>query len=182
MQFFSMIGGRFIDPLLYEYPPSLFRILSNSLSPPPSSYCLISLAECVIIPQPMLFSFALWFNIRHRTDQHTGYSDRCKTQWPIDWQTRIETYQHHLLFCTQTLPELHWVNHFVDTKTHFTEVQSVFAFRRLLLVEVIYLQIRFKKTKSFLWNTNEMVLLVKWCKWAKHTHTQHAQKYNFKKV
>ena len=98
MQFFSMVGGRFIDPLLYEDPPSLFRILSNSLSPPTSSYCLISSAECVIIPQLMLFSFALWLNIRHRTDKHTGYSDRYKTQWPIDWHTRIKTYQHHLLF------------------------------------------------------------------------------------
>ena len=79
------------------------------------------------------------------------------------------------------LPELHWANHFVDTKTHFTEVKSVFAFRKLLLVEVIYLRIIFKKTKSFLWNTNEMVLLVNGVN-EQNTHTKHAQKYNFKKV
>ena len=40
------------------------------------------------------------------------------------------------------------------SKIHFTEVHSFFASQKLL--KVIYLLIRFNKTKSFLWNTKNI--------------------------
>ena len=52
-----------------------------------------------------------------------------------------------------------------------------FFFKKFSLFEVIYLLIRFNKTKSFLRNKEYWY---KWCKWAKHTLV-HQQRDNFRR-
>ena len=86
-----------------------------------------------------------WFLLvlKHR-QTHTGYT-----------RTNRLTHKYILIppvLCTQQLPILHWMKKWCKK---FTLRESIVPplFKKYSLVEDIYLPIRFRKTKSFLWNT-----------------------------
>ena len=78
----------------------------------------------------------LWFDITHIYTQHT--------QWPIDWHSYINIYQHNLLCAHSSY--LYYSELIIFWYQKFT-FHNIFAFQKLLTCKVIYLLIRYNKTK-----------------------------------
>ena len=123
------------------------------------------------VTKEMVFASTLIWNHTHKHIQDT--------QRPIALDTHTNTYWHHPLrvhdsyqyytewitcwyknllyrgppvMCMQKLPVLHWLSCWY-VNIYFTEVYNVFTFQKLLTCRRHNLLIRFEKTKSFQWNT-----------------------------
>ena len=79
---------------------------------------LCNLALSLLSDTQCSFLLLLFLDISY-TKIHT-------TQWPIDWHTYINIYEHHL-YCTQ-LSVLHWMNNSLISKFTFN---NVFYFQKL---------------------------------------------------
>ena len=76
-------------------------------------------------------------------------------------QTNRLTHKHKYILtppvvCTQQIAVLHWMNNLLIQKVTLQSVTMPLLFKNYTLVKVIYLLIRFNKTKFFLWNTNSI--------------------------
>ena len=74
------------------------------------------------------------------------------TQGPIDWHT----YKYMLtprVMCIQQLLVWQWINNFLFQKSTLQRSTMFFLSKNYSLIEDMFLLIRFKKMKSFLWNT-----------------------------
>ena len=151
---FKIIVDRgFLIPKFYEDPlyclPPIFQILSH---------CALFVALllwlnvwtshiwCVILTNIIdlnLSNLGTWYC-------SVGSMD---TQGPIGRHTRYKYLLTPLVMCTEQLLALNWINNLLMQKSTLQWPTMSLLFKDYSLAEVIYLLIRFQKTKSFLWNT-----------------------------